>query len=173
MIDVESDGPIPGVYSMLSFAVVVIEEDGTIGESFRVELAPMTDKFDPEALAATGIDRDYHIKHGRDPREAMSEFHAWVRAQVADGATPVICGRPLKFDGMWQHWYAMYFLGEDPCGFDGLDLRSLAMGRLRRGWHEVGFTWLKKHFGVTLPHSHDPLDDAKEQAEVLAGILKA
>jgi hypothetical protein len=63
--DVETDGPIPGPYSMLAFALVYA---GTFdGEEFRTpaeyrdtfyrELRPISENFQPEALRVNGLDR--------------------------------------------------------------------------------------------------------------------
>ena len=58
--DVESDGPIPGPYSMLSFALVPAGRmDGSrytapssYEDRFYVELKPISDQFEAAALAA-------------------------------------------------------------------------------------------------------------------------
>ena len=78
--DVETDGPIPGPYSMLSFALVragtfdgdAFRPAADFGTHFGAELRPISDDFEPEALAATGIDRDHHVRSGEDPAEAMT-----------------------------------------------------------------------------------------------------
>ncbi|HWT92547.1 MAG TPA: hypothetical protein VN238_06095, partial [Solirubrobacteraceae bacterium] len=65
--DVETDGPIPGRFSMLSFGLCVAGRgDGETFEradpearTFYRELAPLPDAgCDPEALAVSGLDRD-------------------------------------------------------------------------------------------------------------------
>jgi len=43
MIDVETDGPIPGDYSMLSIGAVVIEEG--LKKTFYAELNPISDNY--------------------------------------------------------------------------------------------------------------------------------
>ncbi|HYD02216.1 MAG TPA: hypothetical protein VEB22_13395, partial [Phycisphaerales bacterium] len=80
--DVESDGPIPGPHSMLSFASVAIAEGGEVLGAFSANLdllpgaapEPATAAFwaeHPDAFAAT--------RHGtRPPEVVMPEFAAWV-----------------------------------------------------------------------------------------------
>lgn len=46
------------------------------------------------------------------------------------------------------------------------------MGRLRCTWDEADFSRLKRLVGVNRPHTHDPLDDALEQAEVMLRALQ-
>ena len=52
MVDVESDGPIPGDYSMISFGAVKV--DNALDKTFYGRLKPVSDKFIPEALAVSG-----------------------------------------------------------------------------------------------------------------------
>lgn len=122
MLDCETDGPIPGDYSMLSFAAVVIGAPIDEMPVFRAELRPISDRFEQEALDATGIDREHFVRHGRDPEKVMREFAAWVAWCCSDGSKPRLAARPMKFDGMFQRWYSVHFTGEDPLGFNGFDL---------------------------------------------------
>jgi hypothetical protein len=48
MVDVESDGPIPGDYSMISFGAIVVEP--SLVRTFYGRLKPISDKWIPEAL---------------------------------------------------------------------------------------------------------------------------
>src|ERR1700753_3798625 len=64
--DVETDGPIPGPYSILSFAIVYAGSfDGrkltrpqNYDQVFYRELKPISDSFQEEALQVNGLDRD-------------------------------------------------------------------------------------------------------------------
>jgi hypothetical protein len=70
--DVESDGPVPGSFSMLSFALVAVATFD--GEHFvRLdphevarywELQPISERFDPEALSINGLDRERLRREG-------------------------------------------------------------------------------------------------------------
>ena len=48
MVDIESDGPIPGDYSMICFGAVVVEEG--LNKTFYGQLKPISDMFIPETL---------------------------------------------------------------------------------------------------------------------------
>jgi len=54
-VDVESDGPISGDYSMISFGAVLVYEQ--LDKTFYGQLNPISDKFVPEALAVSGHSR--------------------------------------------------------------------------------------------------------------------
>lgn len=85
-IDVESDGPIPGPYSMLSFGMCVAARfDGSVlhvpdptAQTFYAELRPISDRYVAAALAVSGLDRDALVRDGRDPAEAMAGAAEWV-----------------------------------------------------------------------------------------------
>ncbi|CAN5478958.1 hypothetical protein BH09VER1_BH09VER1_27230 [soil metagenome] len=56
MIDLESDGPIPGDYSMICFRAFLVEP--TLSQTFYGQLRPISDHWIPEALAVSGFTRD-------------------------------------------------------------------------------------------------------------------
>ena len=55
MVDVETDGPIPGEYSMISFGAVVVEP--SLSKTFLGLLKPISEKFYEEALSISGCAR--------------------------------------------------------------------------------------------------------------------
>ncbi len=56
VVDVESDGPSPGHYSMVSFGAIVVEP--SLSRTFFGKVRPISDRFLPEALAVCGVTRD-------------------------------------------------------------------------------------------------------------------
>ena len=58
VVDVESDGPCPGLYSMVCFGVVEYHSK----KIFYGQTAPITPKYIPEALATSGFSREEHKK---------------------------------------------------------------------------------------------------------------
>src|SRR5579884_2581326 len=85
--DVETDGPIPGPFSMLSFALVYagsfdgvrFERPKNYDRYIYRELRPISDKFQAEALQVNGLDRDRLCKVGLAPEVAMAEAGRWVK----------------------------------------------------------------------------------------------
>ena len=71
MVDVESDGPIPGDYSMTSIGCVLVEEPLT--KTFAAKLKPISENYRTEALAVSGMTRRKHLL-GEHPKEAMTKF---------------------------------------------------------------------------------------------------
>ncbi len=166
-VDIEADGPIPGDYSMSSFGCVVVDKPEL---TFYRELQPISDRFDPEAVAVAGLDRDRLTREGADPAVAMREFSDWILATAA-GGRPVFVGFNATFDWSFVHWYFLHFLGKDPFGIAGLDIKAYYMGALGKSrWSETTKRHLEPRFRSSLPHTHHALDDAREQAEVFAKI---
>lgn len=155
MVDVESDGPIPGDYSMISFGAVKV--DGTLDKTFYGRLKPVSDKFIPEALAVSGHTREETLTFD-DPKKVMNDFKNWISKICND--RPIFISDNNGFDWMFVCWYFHHFLGENPFGFSSQNL-----GSVYKGMEKDMFTNFK-HLRKT-KHTHHPVDDAKGNAEAL------
>ena len=93
-IDVETAGPIPGEYSMLSIGACVVTDPSA---TFACELKPINDRFVPEALKVSGLSLDRLLQDGTEPEAAMRRFRAWIDQIVGDD-TPVFVGFNAPFD---------------------------------------------------------------------------
>jgi hypothetical protein len=179
--DVETDGPIPGRFSMLSFGFAVAGRfDGTRfartdpeSETFYRELRPISDQFDPETAAVSGLDRADLVVHGMAPERAMTEASEWVRA-VSDGGTPVLVAYPKSFDWSWLWWYFVaYAVGGSPFRFSNcFDIKTAVALKLGRPIALSGASRLPAELRSHRVHSHHALADAVEQAEVFANLLE-
>ncbi|GAB3658952.1 hypothetical protein GCM10027589_19790 [Actinocorallia lasiicapitis] len=180
--DVEADGPVPGPYSMLSFAFSVAGSyDGTVftprhpfEKTFYAELRPISDAYVPEALAVSGLDRDHLAANGRDPAEALTDAAAWVRAVAEDAkAFPVFAAYPLGFDWMWMYWYfERYAEGGSPFGHSRcLDMKTLYAARGRTQIRDAIKAKMPRGLLSKRRHTHHALDDAVEQAELLQNLM--
>lgn len=100
MVDIESDGPIPGDFSMISFGAVVVDEK--LDKTFYGQLAPISEKFIPEALAVSGHTREETLQFN-DARKVMDDFEAWLKSISRD--RPVFISDNNGFDWMFICWY--------------------------------------------------------------------
>lgn len=168
-IDIEADGPIPGDYSMISIGAVVAQRPEIF---FYRELKPISEKFVSASLNITKLDRENLIKNGADPAAAMAEFEVWLRETAAPGKRPVFVAFNATFDWSFVNWYFIHFLGRNPFGISGLDIKALAMGVFQKPrWGDTTKNKLPPDVRATLPHTHNALDDAREQAEIFNKIL--
>ncbi|WP_142778937.1 3'-5' exoribonuclease domain-containing protein [Agrobacterium sp. T29] len=180
--DVETDGAIPGPYSMLSFALVYAGTyDGNtfsrpqeFTRSFYRELKPISDAFDPEALAINGLDRTQLLLHGASPDKAMDEAFDWIQ-EFSGAGKPVLVAYPLSFDWTWLYWYFIrYSKRGSPFGHSRcFDLKTAVAIKTGRTISSSSRTKLPIRFTSDRPHTHHAVDDAIEQAEIFANIFES
>jgi hypothetical protein len=179
-VDVETDGSIPGPYSMLSFALVYAGAfDGETfyrpmdySVSLYSELQPISEEFEQEALDVNGLDRARLATTGLRPDVAMTEAAEWVR-RTAGGGDPVFVAYPLSFDWTWMYWYFIrYSKTGSPFGYSRcFDIKTAIALALGRTVGSVGRKRLPSVLQSKLPHTHHALDDAVSQAEIFANIF--
>ena len=75
MVDVESDGPIPGDYSMICFGAIIVEP--SLEQTFYGQLRPISEKWIPEALGISGFTREETLRF-KDPKGVMERFADWL-----------------------------------------------------------------------------------------------
>jgi DNA polymerase III epsilon subunit-like protein len=166
-IDVETAGPIPGEYSMLSIGACVVAAPSA---TFACELKPINDRFVPEALEVSGMSLDQLKRDGTEPEAAMRRFRAWIE-EVAGDATPVFVGFNAPFDWSFVNYYFHRFTGENPFGFTALDIKALWMGVSGCSWADTRSSRIAEEVHPELHGDHDALHDALYQAELFRLIL--
>lgn len=177
--DIETDGPIPGPYSILSIGLVVA---GTFdGARFRRpiaedhwygELKPISSEVDADAMAVNGLDRSRLLAEGREPEEAMTDLARWVQ-RIAGQRTPVLVAYPLSFDWAFLYWYFVRF-SRAGCPFNHsrcFDLKTAYAVKARRAVSRAGRDNLPPELRSSRPHTHHALEDAREQAEIFARLF--
>ena len=179
--DVETDGPIPGPYSILSFALVYAGRfDGSRFErpsdrelTFYRELKPISESFEPEALRVNGLDRTKLISSGQTPERAMTDASLWIR-KVAKSEQPVLVAYPLCFDWSWLYWYFMRFSAHgSPFGHSRcFDIKTAVAVKTHVPIGEAGRSRLPRYLRSERQHSHNALQDAVEQAEIFANVFE-
>ena len=160
MVDVETDGPIPGDYSLISLGAVLVDEE--LDQTFYGRLRPISDRFVPEALAVSGHTRQETLQF-EEPIRVMRGFKEWLVQICKD--RPVFISDNNGFDWMFVCWYFHHFLGENPFGHSSQNLGSLYKGLVKDTFQNF------KHLRRTT-HTHHPVDDAKGNAEALLTMKK-
>jgi hypothetical protein len=173
--DIETDGPIPGANSMLSFASIAYDGEGRELDSFAANLETLPDavpdartmdwwRTQPEAWAACRRDL-------RAPADAMADYDRWLQSL---SGRPVFVAYPLLFDMMFVYWYQIRFVGKSPFGHSGIDIKTMAYAALGlRSYRDATKRSMPAHWFGTAPHSHVALDDARGQGELFFNIRKA
>jgi len=155
MVDVESDGPIPGDYSLVCFGAVIVEPG--LERSFYGRLRPISASWNADALAVSGFSREETMTFD-DPKEVMTTFEQWLRDN--GGKRLLFVSDNNGFDWQFINWYFHHFLGRNPFGFSSQNLGSLYKGLVRDTFATF------KHLRKTR-HTHHPVDDARGNAEAL------
>ena len=162
VLDVESDGPCPGLYNMISFGLVSVSDPAA---SFLGEVAPITGDGIPEARAISGVSFEAQQAFD-DPKPVMEAAHTWLLAQT-EGKRVTIWSDNPAFDWQFWNWYSHKFIGDNPAGFSARRIGDLDAGR--RGQPLNTNAWKKRR---ETAHTHDPVDDARGNVEALRWIFR-
>jgi DNA polymerase III epsilon subunit-like protein len=148
---------------MLSLGAVVVDDPQA---TFYVEFKPLNEKSVPAAMKVVGRTLQDFARAGRDPKDAMAGFRDWL-GSVATAATPVFVGFNATFDWAFVNFYFQQYLGENPFGIGGLDIKSYYMGLSGGAWEDTRSSRIAAEFkDSSRRHTHNALDDALEQAEL-------
>lgn len=170
--DVETDGPIPGPHSMLSFASAAYSESKELLTTFSANLETLPDasahpktaewwSTQPEAWAACRTNLE-------PPTSAMTRYVDWLKSL---SGRPVFVAYPAGFDFMFVYWYLIKFTGESPFSHSALDVKTFAMALLKTNYRNSTKRNMPKRWFDKLPHSHIALDDAIEQGALFCNML--
>ena len=171
--DVETDGPIPGPHSMLSFGSVAFDIAGVELGSHARNLEtlpgaaghPNTMAWWAENHAAWTACRTNLVQ----PETAMLHYVAWVKGLPGK---PVFVAYPAGFDFLFMYWYMIRFAGESPFSHSALDIKTYAMALLKTPYRESTKRNMPKRWFAPAPHTHVALDDAREQGLLFINMLK-
>ena len=170
--DVETDGPIPGPHSMLSFASAAFTADKELVGTFSANLQalpgaeghPKTMEWwrsQPDAWAASRRD-------ARPPEDVMPEYVRWLKLLPGK---PVFVGYPAAFDFLFVYWYLIRFAGESPFSHSALDIKTYAMALLKTGYRDSTKRRMPRRWFDDVPHTHVALDDALGQGALFCNML--
>ena len=162
-VDVETAGPIPGEFSLLSIGACDVEDDSS---SFSIELKPINRNADPMALEVTGLSLEVLTERGAEPAAAMKAFGEWAEALAGEDGVLVFVGFNAPFDWSFVNYYFHRFTGANPFGFTALDIKALYMGATGSTWSDTKSSLIAKHLLPTRRGDHDALHDARYQAEL-------
>ena len=168
-VDVETAGPDPGRYPLLSIGACLVFDPE---QSFYVELMPTTMDATEEALTVSGLSLEALASNGIPPEEAMQRFDAWLTEVNQSEARPVFVAFNAAFDWMFINNYFHRFLGRNPFGHAALDIKAFFMGLAGIKWTETAMRHASQRFGVEIHLSHNALEDAKDQAHLFQKMLR-
>lgn len=155
VVDVESDGPVQGIHSMVCFGAVIVEP--SLSKTFYGKVKPISIKYDMEALKISGFTREEHEKFD-EPVVVMSNFAQWIKENSVK--TSILISDNNGYDAAWINYYFHKYYGKNPFGWSSRRIGDLFCGF----YNDMYYKW-KKH-RVT-KHDHNPVNDAIGNAEAL------
>jgi len=177
VVDIETNGPVPGLYSMLSLGAVASSRSEELS-SFYHKLAPLEDASQHPHNMTFWQQHPEAWQEVTDNQESaqtvIQDFVDWVKSF---DKRPVFVSQPTAFDYAFVSWYLWKFTDNNPFLVqDGasatLDLQSFIVGKhdlkldMSRG--EMLPEWMKQGMPE---HSHNALEDARGFGVILRNVL--
>jgi hypothetical protein len=170
--DVETDGPIPGPHSMLSFASAAYRADKKLLDTFSANLELLDGAAGhPDTMAWWATNQaafDATRTNLESPTVAMRRYVAWIATLPGK---PVFVAYPAGFDFLFVYWYLIRFAGTSPFSHSALDVKTFAMALMKSGYRDAVKRNMPKRWFDPLPHTHIALDDAIEQGALFCKML--
>jgi DNA polymerase III epsilon subunit-like protein len=167
-VDVETAGPTPGEYSMLSIGACLVSDPDS---GFYAELKPLTDAVVEESLAVSGLSMERLADEGLTAQDAMRQFEDWIELVTPSGNVPVFVAFNAVFDWMFVDSYFQRFLKRNPFGHSALDMKAYYMGMAGGTWAGTSMRVLSPLYLAGRHLSHNALGDARDQADLFRQIL--
>jgi DNA polymerase III epsilon subunit-like protein len=132
-IDIETDGPAPGLNSMLALGAAAFPADGSKEQGWYCTLTPLEgavqnpDTMDWWKQPSQRAAWKEVTAEPTDADFAIIRFVEWLEEDLR-GFKLIAVGWPIAFDFAFVNYYCHKFTGRNPLGFAGLDIRSYANG---------------------------------------------
>ena len=172
-VDVETNGPIPADFSMLSLGAAAFTSDGELLSTFSANLETLPEaKQDPDTMnwwAQNQIAYDATRQNMQDPKIAMTQFVEWVNQLPGK---PVCVCYPSGFDWTFLYWYIIHFGLKSPFSFSSLDIKSYVAGMLGYEYRQSTKKNMPKRWFSDEPHTHVAVQDSIEQGRLFIAMLK-
>ncbi len=168
VVDVETSGPSPSRYALLSIGACTVDE---LQQTFYSELQPDRSAFTPEAMAVNGLSLERLSTGGLSPAEAVQRFADWVDQVVPADAQPVLAAFNAPFDWMFVNDYFHRYLGHNPFGHSALDIKAYFMGLHGVTWQETSHERIGSQYGGETKLTHHALYDAIDDAAILQAMM--
>lgn len=168
-VDVETAGPIPGEYAMLSIGACTVFDSSV---SFYIELQPDKEKVQADALKVSGLKMDELKERGEPPKAGVQKFADWVAQHTLPANEAVFVAFNAPFDWMFVNHYFHRYLGHNPFGHSALDMKVYYMGLKGISWSETSMKAISRGYFGEISLTHHALQDAIDQAELFKMMLK-
>ena len=171
-VDIETNGLMPGFNSMISLGAVAFDlQTGQEYGTFLQNLVP-----DPDTVEDPGTMewwKGFPLKYIEattnplPPAEVLLNYATWWQGLAGDKTAVFSYWKPA-FDGAFIRYYRYKFLKQQTNRFsDGVDIKTLAATALGWAYSDTKIETVPESYKGGLFHSHNALEDAIEQKNVL------
>lgn len=158
-VDIEADGLVAGIHSMVALGAVVVEKG--LNRTFYSTMRPISDVYLPDSLAVTGFTREQTLLFP-SPELVIPSFVKWIKGISYN---PVCVGDNPTYDFSFINWYTHTYSNGNPFGHKGRSITDLYKGL--KGDIKAKSSHLKR-----TTHDHNALNDAMGNAEVFLAIAE-
>ncbi|HSX17864.1 MAG TPA: 3'-5' exoribonuclease [Candidatus Saccharimonadales bacterium] len=179
VVDIETDGPVPGLYSMLSIGAVATTANEELSSFYRkvLRVEGATQHFPTMKWWKTQPEAWEEVTSEAQPAEVViKDFCSWLDSI---GKIPVFVAHPVGFDYAFVSWYLWKFANKNPFttttgASKTLDLPSFISGRLKLDLNMSERKKLSSPLTTGMPdHSHKAIDDARGFGVILRNVLNS
>ena len=176
-LDIEADGRVPGISSMLSFGLAAFDIEKNFLGTFERNLEllpnakphPDTEEFWRNNKEAYDLSRVNTV----NPYNAMMDCNKWITSiRNTFGKTVTVAGYPATFDYMWFNWYMTAYLGHNAMGFGAFDAKSYGAAMLKKTFRSTAKRTMPRNWFDNSPHTHVALDDAISQGAMIVNMVR-
>jgi DNA polymerase III epsilon subunit-like protein len=168
-VDVETSGPIPGDFSMLSIGACTIYEPR---KTFYIELKPVNQNSTDEAVSIHKLSLEHLMEGGVSPKEALVHFEEWIINEAAPNRQPLFVAFNAGFDWMFVNYYFHHWVGRNPFGHAAIDIKAFYMGMAGVPWSQTSWRFISPKYMPEYHLTHHALQDALDQADIFKKMLE-
>jgi len=168
-VDVETTGPVPGDYSMLSIGACTIYEPQ---QTFYIELKPINQNTTEEAVSIHKLSFERLMAEGVAPTEALTRFEEWLMNEAAPNQQPLFVAFNAAFDWMFVNYYFHHYRGHNPFGHAAIDIKAFYMGMTGVSWSLTSWRYIIPKYKTDHHLTHHALQDALDQADLFKQMLE-
>jgi ribonuclease T len=168
-VDIESTGPIPGDFSILSIGACTVFEPQ---RTFYIELKPVNFNSTVEAASIHKLSLERLMVEGESPKEAMIRFEEWIVNEAAPNQQPFFVAFNAGYDWMFVNYYFHHFLGHNPFGHAAIDIKAFYMGMAGVPWSQTSWRYIDPKYMPENHLTHHALQDALDQADIFKKMLE-
>lgn len=177
-IDIETNGPAPGVNSMLSLGAAAFLPDGEELGVWYETLEPLPDSTpNDETMSWWATQPAAWAEVNRMPQNPMVATRSFVSwCEDLERFKLIAVGWPISFDFAFVNYYCWRYGTRNPLGFAGLDIRSFANGLAGYpdyyGLPEATVRAMAGPIDTAGLRPHVAVDDAVEQGRLFMGLRR-